>query len=306
MTELFRPTALAIQNLFNQFDPATRREKAALADERFAPIFVVGPPRSGSTLVYQALCRSLEVSYVSNLMSLLPRFIARLAPFSLRHAPAADAPFEAGEYGFLPGLFSPSEAGKVMDKWFAGGTDRAFRDAVRRSIAGMGRCTGRPLLVKCASLALKLETILEVLPNARVVILTREPAFVVQSLLLGKTDTDLAADRWEGIDPPGSEAHRAAGSEAETAWQIAEILRMIERDAAKARPECVSRMTYEEFCADPRSTVRRIAGELRIGCAAADALPARFEISRQRRVSEESWQRIVAACEQNGLSPGGK
>jgi len=159
--------------------------------------------------------------------------------------------------------------------------------------------------VKCASLVLKLDTILEVLPHARLVILTREPAFVVQSLLLGKTNAGLAADRWEGIDPPGSEAHRAKGPEAETAWQIAEILRTIERDAAQARPGRVSRMSYEEFCSDPKGTVRRVATELGLD-GDVDGLPQRFEISRRRGVSEESWQKIVAACEENGLGSGGQ
>jgi hypothetical protein len=301
VTELFRPTALAIQKLFNQFDPAVRDEDAAPADGRFAPIFIVGPPRSGSTLLYQALCRGLEVSYISNLMSLLPRFMVRLAPVSLRHAPSAVAPFDPGDFGFLPGLFAPSEAGKIVDKWFsAGGDADHHRDMVRRSLAAIGRRTGRPLLVKCPSLVLKLDAVLQTVPNARLIVLAREPAFVVQSLLLGKAKPELAADRWEGIEPPGSETHRGDGPEAEIAWQIAEILRIIEQGAASAQPGCITRVAYEDFCSDPRSAVRRMGCELGLE-ADVRGLPERFEISRSRRVSEFSWNRIVSACADNGL-----
>ena len=33
---------------------------------RYPPIFIVGPPRSGTTLVYQALIEYLDVGYLSN------------------------------------------------------------------------------------------------------------------------------------------------------------------------------------------------------------------------------------------------
>ena len=36
-------------------------------------ILVVGPPRGGTTLVYQVLAHCLDVSYTSNLMGLFPR-----------------------------------------------------------------------------------------------------------------------------------------------------------------------------------------------------------------------------------------
>jgi len=56
-------------------------ERAADLDPQAAaatPVFVVGPPRCGSTVLYQYLASVLDVTYTSTLWSLLPRRSDRL------------------------------------------------------------------------------------------------------------------------------------------------------------------------------------------------------------------------------------
>jgi len=303
MSEAFRRVALAVQAALNRYDPASRGADAALADGAFAPVFIIGPPRSGTTLLYQALCRTAEVCFISNLMAVAPMFMLRLARLKLRRTPPPEAPFGRGDFGFLPGLFSPSEAGKVIDRWFDPAHLAARRDPTRRMAAALGARTGRPLLIKAIPLGLRLDRVLKVFPEARFVFITRDPVYVAQSLFAGQGNPDLAADRWEGVQPPGFEDQAARGPEYQTAWQIAEILRRIEAGLATVDPGRVTRIRYEELCADPAGTVAGIGAALSLQTA-PEGLPASFSISRKRSIPDESWEKIAAACAELGLAAG--
>ena len=57
------------------------RESAAGALE-YAPVFIVGPPRTGSTLLYQLLVRRYSFCYISNLLNRFPETPLALAKVS--------------------------------------------------------------------------------------------------------------------------------------------------------------------------------------------------------------------------------
>ncbi|MGI9390230.1 MAG: sulfotransferase family protein [Boseongicola sp.] len=299
MTEIFRPVALSVQRLFNQLDPATAGEDPSLVDAEFPPVFLIGPPRSGSTLVYQALCRAANVCFISNTMALLPRFMGRLAPWSLSRAPTSSSPYPRGDYGFLPGLFAPSEAGKVFDGWFSD-DNRFDQSDVRRMIAGLSRRVDRPLLVKSPSLILRLDQINNMLPYARFIVLSRTPAFIVQSLLEGQSNQALSDDRWEGISPPMAVNRTFDGPEDKTAWQVAELLRSIELNMADVDASRISRVSYEDFCEDPRGCIDQVGRDIGIVTNSAK-LPSEFSVSSKIRVSPELWRKLEEACRRHNL-----
>ena len=298
MSDAFRHVALAVQRRFNGFDPASNGVDPHHVDSDLAPVVILSPPRSGSTLLYQAMCRTMEVAYISNLMSLVPNRMLSLARPTLAHRAAPDAPYPSGRYGYLPGLFAPSEAGKVVDFWFGKGTGDAHREAVRRMVAAVSLRTKRPLLIKSPSLVLRTERVLETFPSARIVVLQRSGPHVVQSLMKGQTDPALSAERWEGIRPPGLAAHAKCGIEWQTAWQIAELKRIIQTGISGVRRR--TDVSYEEFCASPGPTLAGIGNALGLSVRSANA-PAQFPISQRQTTDDKTWSRIVAACKKLGI-----
>ena len=284
----------------NQFDPTGRQEDPGILAGANSPIFIISTPRCGSTLLYQVLCRGAEVAFFSNLMSLLPRFSVRLSAASLARAALPNDSYPSGDYGFLPGLYAPSEAGKIVDRWFDPDRVPEHRDPVRRNVAAITRRTGRPLLIKSPSLALKLPTVLNIFPEARIIFLTREPTYVIQSLLKGQTNTRIADDRWEGIRPPGFSDRSGDGVEAQAAWQVAELLRLIESAISVADAGRVARVDYGAFCDEPRGALAEIGGTLSIDVSPSN-LPKSFPASQSQNVTDEQWKKIIQACWDTGL-----
>ncbi|NNG03717.1 MAG: sulfotransferase [Inquilinus sp.] len=300
---MFRRSVLAIQRLFNQVDPASAVVAEDPVDGGDAPIFLIGPPRTGSTIVYQAMVRGLDLGYISNLMALLPRFMVRMDRVHRRLGRPMPA-LHPGKYGFVPGLWAPSEAGKVVDRWFDPDRTGEERSAVRRMLAALSGNGGRPTIIKSPSLVLRLPGIREILPQARFVVLSRSPAFVAQSLLLGRRDPTIATDRWSGVEPADFSAHADRGLAYQVVRQCVELTRAIESNLGDLPADRIVRLRYEDFCASPRRAVLSVAEAFGLmPSPALGDLPVRFEPRDRQRVDQATWAEIQLACRELGACP---
>ena len=104
----------------------SRRERRVLEEPlgqtgRFPTVLIVGPPRSGTTLVYQTLAHYLPFTYFNNLSSLFPRSpITACRLFkSLTHSRKFDPD---SYYGNTAGLAAPNDGFHVWNRWL--GQDR--------------------------------------------------------------------------------------------------------------------------------------------------------------------------------------
>ena len=111
---MFRHLALRLQSLFNDFDPKSAGEVRHFSHPGLFPIFIIGAPRSGSTLLYQLLVKHTRVGYISNLMSLFPHKMITLAEYT--KAWHGSRNLKKSNLGYIAGLFSPSEAGAIQRK----------------------------------------------------------------------------------------------------------------------------------------------------------------------------------------------
>ena len=117
-SETLRSTALSIQAAFNDFDGTWKLYVDREADGKLKPVFIIGPPRSGSTLFYQLLLSHFQLCYISNIVSGFPKYMLRISRLFPSLASGYRLGLKKDYYGFLPGIKAPSEAGKIFDKWF--------------------------------------------------------------------------------------------------------------------------------------------------------------------------------------------
>lgn len=85
MNRFLRIIALKLQSLFQGHSRQVYNisENLAIPSDDH-PVFIVGAPRTGSTLIFQDLIQHFRIAYISNLMALLPKYIVPLFEFSRR------------------------------------------------------------------------------------------------------------------------------------------------------------------------------------------------------------------------------
>jgi Sulfotransferase family len=218
-------------------------------------IFILGPPRSGSTIFYQVLSSLLDISYVDNLANL-----ARENPFmgsrlSQRFFGNSSHSSYSSDYGqtTASGLHAPAEA-LFFYKWFPDHhftlasdlTDKQARE-FRQTLFAMIRHANRALVIKNLSFSLRIQALKEILPDARYIVVLRDPLYTAQSLLEGMRKNKHPENKVWGIRPRNYKELEKLDPHEMVVQQVNQIERQIVKDLKSIPEENILYVEYEKF-----------------------------------------------------------
>lgn len=253
-----------------------RERSNALERERSSTAFILGPARSGTTLLYKVLCLHPEVAFISNWRSRVAQVpavaslnrVARRMPARARHA-WFDGGSNAYVYGsrrrswdrFFP---TPVEGEPVYTRAGVprpGGPKPAGVDpqvalpAAFNNIRSLG--SGSVLVSKRIANNLRVPLLHRIFPDARFVVLMRDGRAVADSL--SRVDWwESSFVWWYGGTPA---RFRAEGGDP---WEMCarnwvEEVKAIEEGLQTIPDEQVLRLKYEDLVTEPVQMFERIA-----------------------------------------------
>lgn len=242
-----------------------------------ATVFLIGPARSGTSLLYKAMCLHRDVAYLSNYLRRLPRLpqlaaldrLPRALP-EARRAVWFGADSNAYVFGSprspLRRAFPMPMEGEPVFRacgfpeypWETPAPPEVRRARLRRTFDTVRRASGAGTLVnKRIAHNWRVPLLAETLPDARFVATVRDGRAVASSLSRVDWWEDSVAF-WYGGTPREWEA------EGRDPWEMCarnwvEEVRAIDEGLAGVPSEQVLRVSYESFVAGPMDTLRSIA-----------------------------------------------
>ncbi|MET0082510.1 MAG: sulfotransferase [Sedimenticola sp.] len=299
MNEVFRKVALSVQNRFKGFDSAIDRMDEEVVDNHFKPVFIVGPPRSGTTLLFQLLLSQYKLSYISNVMAAFPKYMVTLCGLSPHIASNYTGGVKKSYYGYISGLLSPNEAGRIVDEWFGVGGVEIDSRSVRRTIASISSLTQSPMLIKSLFLSMKINKINEVLPSARFIYLKRDPVFTAQSILLAREKIEGSASRWWSVKPPGYESILDKDPCYQVAWQVATIERSIYEKLSMLDEGRQMHITYEDLCNGHDAVLKEVEARFSLRfCDSCQKQSRDILLGDRKRLDDVRWAKIKDALDE--------
>jgi len=268
------------------------RERHHLAEAALLPpprpVFIIGPPRSGTTLLYELLAMRFGFAFFSNAAHRLPR--TPVAATRLFHsAIRAWRGTYRSDFGRLRGWGAPCEAGWIWDRWMSGfeamdgdDIDPDAADELRHTVAAIADALGGPFLSKNVVHSVRMRALDRVFPDAVFIALRRNERDTIRSIYrlrqrrLGEADLS----QWLSVRPRGWESHRHAAPVEQIAAQVFGVQCDIARDALAIGPARLLSVEYESLAADPRRQLERIGMFLAghdIGAAPRFEVPAHFD-----------------------------
>lgn len=282
------------------------------------PVFVVGPPRSGTTLVFQLLVSTFRLGYLTNLMAYVygaPYLTGYLTNrFLTLHRPMG---FHS-RYGKVRGAGSPSEGQRFWRRWFKWEEEREVLrgdpSRLYRTVAALSRLYQAPVVFKDPNNSRRIPVLAEIFPQSLFIEVRREVLYTAQSILKGRIDQYQSKTAWMGQAPRGGVWLRSRPFWEQVVEQVLRIQEEVSEARRRVGSERFLAIEYSALCRAPARECRRVHSFLARQSCRVDWLrepPRRFRERKVRKVSERDWRRLQEYLRHRGSpatadsSPGG-
>ncbi len=254
-------------------------------DSTQAPaIFVLGSPRTGSTLFYQALVRAYRLPFLCNLANdYFAAGPALAAPLLERVLPTLDIQFTSA-YGKTHGPFQPSEASSIVRRWCGGGHPSQIvstqvlpeqRENMGRTLAVYHAIFQKPLVIKNAWNCFRIRNLAELFPSAYFLWIRRDLVKSALSDLAARYTVQGDPHAWNSATPACYERLRELPYWAQVVENQYEYGRAISDDLSRFAPHAHSIVWYEDFLKRPQAVMEQIRSAMPIAMNEASPIELR-------------------------------
>jgi hypothetical protein len=214
------------------------------------PIFIVGPHRSGTTLLYNVLSKHPDIGYFNVANRRMPSF-----------------PFLAHVMTRMGMPDRPMESQRIWDRfWNSEHDEMEANDATAEAVSWYQDTVSKVLrlrhakrfLAKYPRLSLRLDWIDAVFPDSLFVHIIRDWRAVVNSTLVRREQRESKGGGWYGDRIPGWEAMADLPPEIVAGNQYRYLTKALENKEADY-PGRFFKVFYTKLCAQPVETIRYIA-----------------------------------------------
>lgn len=274
--------------------------------ESLPTLHVIGPPRSGTTLLSQLVATHLDVGYISNLVAAFWRApvtgIKLANKLLFEHKPAS----LESTFGRTHGIAEPHEFGYFWSHHLAyremrapGVGDRPAIDwdNLRRVLINISAAFGKPVIFKNFMVVWHMKSMSAALPKTCYVRLRRDPLDNALSLLRMREEFLGDKSSWASLKPAEFAELRERPYWEQVAGQVHFLNRAIDDATSQVDDRCVLEIELADLCREPGAALNRIVELLRGHGANLDSVPVRPDALALRRpdATVEDRRRVAQA-----------
>lgn len=270
-------------------------------------IFIVGAPRSGTTLLYQLITNMFDVAYLSNLHAKFfgaPSYVERLVPLNLFRSKSHNY---QSDYGETNALFSPNECGAFWYRFFPKNVHQIKESEVddiklRKAIVAFVNAAHKPVVYKNVYNILRLRTLAKVIPEAYFVVMKRDLAANIRSILRARKKAEGSYEEWFSVRTHNLDQIASLSPVEQVGLQVEDIYKRIDEARLRTGKERFFDFEYERLCKNPHEVMDQFRGWLeQVGCLPKlkFEIPDHFSI-QNRELEPEIEKEISEFLEQNG------
>lgn len=271
---------------------------------RWPHIFILGAPRSGTSLFYELLVMRYRFAYFSNLAHRFwktPVAASRLGRRMIeRHKPAYRS-----DYGHISGWSAPNEGGWIWQRWLEDGPwmDETGLSGLpvaemRATLCAMSGIFDAPFVNKNVMHSNRLRLLDAVFPGCLFIEIRRDPKDTARSIIHAqRRDKGPArdSDQWWSVRPSN-----AGGADLieRACRQVTGVAADIARDSEYIGRGRLCVVDYAALCTAPAQELARVAGFLDdhgVGINPRAPVPGHFTLTASKPLASEEESRLEEA-----------
>jgi hypothetical protein len=276
--------------------------------EAYPCVYIVGAPRSGTTLASQLLSFHLDVGYISNLVAAFWQAPVTGLRLAKKLLPVSAETSYVSTFGRTQGLHEPHEFGYFWSQMlgYADMQQRepAFEDSIdwdnmRRVLINMTHAVAKPLVFKPFLLGYHITRTVQVLPKSIFVRITRDPLDNALSILKMRRKYASSLEEWVSLKPREYPQLKDASPFEQIAGQVYFLNKMLDAQLQQLDAANYLNVPYERLCDEPRAVIADIQTRLAAHGSevAAFDVPDRFDVVRYHDHQSDDFQHLSQAFE---------
>jgi sulfotransferase family protein len=230
------------------------------------PVFIIGAPRSGTTLLYQMMLNSFRFAYLPNISNYFYTCPVFAAKAGLKIFPKYESSFRS-QYGYEKGLMSPSEAGNIWNRWFpnektegynytpSGYLEDKSKADIYRLVAWFQEIFKASFISKNLKMSVRLQTLQEIFPEALFVKCNRTPADTAYSILKIRRSKKT---NWWSVMPKEIESIKLKPEIEQVCNQVYFIDKNIHDDIQLFNSKNIINIDYKNICENPAAELDKL------------------------------------------------
>ena len=232
------------------------------------PYFIIGAPRSGTTLLYQILISFFDIEYPTN-------FIAKfwgnpIVGYILQSELLVNEKKEFissfnSHHGFTENeLLEPHEFGYFWSRWFdhsknhySSSDTKVDKDLVK-TINTLQSISKKNWVFKNLTLGLKVPLVKKLFQNAKFIYIQRDPYDTALSLYKGRIERFGNDETWWSLEPKEINEIKKLPPKEQVVAQVYYVNKQIEKDLEALKKEDYLCLNYEELTSNCDSTIKSL------------------------------------------------
>lgn len=255
--------------MINPLDQLFIRKKG----KGFPPLFIIGVPRSGTTLVYQIVVSQFQVSYLPRMMNytfgLLNCNYLIVRKFLDRHK--KNIGFKSS-YGKIEGLFSPSEHINFWLLWISimkyathsisnqnlSVLERLKLNKMKNNLDSLSMIANKPIVFKNLYLSLMIDILEEFVPDSLYLLVERDINQTIYSLYKARM-MQKNPNEWWSVKPAMFQQWTQLPILHQVVNQAIEIDKQIKAKFDSIESKRKRIVNYEKLCSNPQNIIEYLS-----------------------------------------------
>ncbi|MCF8307718.1 MAG: sulfotransferase [Bacteroidales bacterium] len=238
-------------------------------------LFIIGAPRSGTTLLSQLIANTLNISYINNLSARF--FLAPLHGIRFSNTVLGDTRQSSfhSDYARTDGLSEIHEFGYFWRYWL---NKHSFDDitfakekeaeidwkGVRQVLTTLQNETKRPFVFKNIYGSYHMKKFVEILQRVIFIYIERDELDAAVSILNARKKYNTDLNTWWSYQPPEYEQLKDLDYWSQIAGQIYYLQRFYKKEMNELPEENYLTLSYKQMCDDPLTVIEKIRNKCKM------------------------------------------
>lgn len=270
--------------------------------------FIIGPPRSGTTLLYELLVRRYGFSYISNLahrLYITPVVATVMGKGVIGKWRKQPKDKYTSKYGGISGWGAPNEGGWIWNRWFP---ENYYLDetyiknvpvqVIRKTVYGLVEVLKGPFINKNVMHSVRMKFLNRLFPKCLFIHVRRDIKTNMRSIIRSHYSTCSDVNEWYSVKPREWEKYKNEDIIMRSAAQVYYVHKNIEHDSNIIGESRLISIDYEELCISPAVTLESIASYLSsngVHLTRSDETFPKLSTSAQRLFDDKTEQ-LIEEC----------